>query len=42
MKKTIRKIKDKKQKKNILGFMGKPVKLVNRVTQINNSNPQTR
>jgi len=28
--------------KNILGFMGKLVKLVNRVIQVNNSNPQTR
>jgi hypothetical protein len=40
IKKTIRKIKE--PKKNISDLIGKPVKPVNWVTQINMSNPQTR
>jgi hypothetical protein len=42
IKKTIRKIKVPKTiLKNISGLMGKPVKPVNQITQVNTSNPQT-
>jgi hypothetical protein len=42
MKKQLEKLRIKNYKKKTLGLMGKPVKPVNRVTQVNNSNPQTR